>query len=273
MPGRERRNITSNTKILVTALMTYIVVCLAGGAAYCYYTMMAPPPAEAETGELPPPKPREKTDEAARKAEETKAKAEAAAKAAEEAKKKAAEKQQARSRAARRDLDKVRLTAGMDKSQNGTVTLYNYPRAAQLPSGLYLNPSLAEGRNSCRLQYELYYYYNINDGQGTAWIFGDRAVIKAGGKHYEFAFDPQKRQKALAPDAEWLSERYTGVADEAWLAALRGVIAAGYGTITYYQQGGKSVTGEFSGEAYQHIKDMVELYDLNMEQGKEEADD
>ena len=254
--------------------MTYIVVCLAGGAAYCYYTLLVPPPVESEAGGPPPgPPPGESPEEAARKAAEAKAKADAAAKAAEEAKKKAAEKQQAKVRIANRELDIARLTAGMEKSQNGSVTLYNYPKAARPLSGLYLNPSLAEGKHRCRLQYELYYYYNINDGQGTAWIFGDHAVIKAGGKHYEFPLDPQKRQKSLAPDAEWLSERYTGLVDESWLAALRGVIAAGYGTITYYQQGGKSVTAEFSGEAYQHIKDMVELYDLTVGQQKDMEDE
>lgn len=267
----------SNTKILVTALLTYIVVCLAGGAAYYYFTMMAPPPMgiEEETKPSPPPPPPaagESPEEAARKAEEARGKADEAAKAAEEAKAKAAEKQQARARVAQRELDMVKLTATMDKSQNGTVTLYNYPKSARPPSGLYLNPSLAVGR-SCRLQYEIYYYYNIHDGQGTAWVFGDRFVIKAGGKHYEFTLDPQKRQKALAPDAEWLWERFTGVADEAWLAALRGVVSSGYGTMTYYQQGGKSVTGEFSGEAYQHIKDMVELYDLTSGQQKDMADE
>lgn len=264
----------SNTKILMTALMTYITVCIAGGAAYYYYTMMAPPPAEVEAGGQSPPGPLGGSpEEAARKAEEAKAKAETAATAAEEAKKKAAEKQQAKARIARRDIDIARLTAGMETSKNGTVTLHSYPKPARPASGLYLNPSLAEGRRGCRLQYELYYYYNIQDGQGTAWIFGDHAVIKAGGQHYEFPLDPQKRQKALAPDAEWLSERYTGVVDESWLAALRGVIAAGYGTITYYQEGGKSVTAEFSGEAYRHIKDMVELYDLTMGQQADRAED
>ena len=263
----------SNTKILMTALMTYIIVCIAGGAVYYYYSMMAPPPAEAEALEPPPGPPGKSPEEMARKAEEAKAKADAAARAAEEAKKKAAEKQQAKVRVANRDRDIARLTAGMERSQNGTVTLYNYAKSARPASGLYLNPSLAEGKRGCRLQYELYYYYNINDGQGTAWIFGDHAVIKAGGKHYEFPLDPQKRQKSLAPDAEWLSERYTGLVDESWLAALRGVIAAGYGTITYYQEGGKSVTAEFSGEAYRHIKDMVELYDLTMGQPADRAED
>lgn len=256
----------SNTKILVTALLTYIVVCVAGGAAYYYYTYMMPPPIEAEAGEVPPPPPpgpppEEKTEEA-QKAEMARAKAEAAAKAAEEAKKSAA----------LRDIDRARLTAAMEKNKNGTVTIYSYYRPDQPPSGLYLNPSLAVGR-SCRLQYEIYYYYNIRDGNGEAWIFGDSFVIKAGGKHYEFSLNPQKRQKSLAPDAEWLSERYTGVADASWLEAFRAVAAAGYGTMTYYQQGGKSVTAEFSGPAYQHIKDMVELYDLTFEDNKAEAED
>lgn len=270
----------SNTKILVTALLTYIVVCVAGGAAYYYYTYMMPPPIEAEAGEVPPPPPPgpppgpppEEQPEGADKAELARAKAEAAAKAAEEAKAKALAKQEARKNAAVRERNMARLTAAMEKNKNGTVTIYSYYKPDQPPSGLYLNPSLAVGR-SCRLQYEIYYYYNIKDGNGEAWIFGDSFVIKAGGKHYEFHLNPQKRQKALAPDAEWLSERYTGVADESWMEAFRAVAAAGYGTMTYYQQGGKSVTAEFSGPAYQHIKDMVELYDLTFEDNKAEAED
>jgi hypothetical protein len=260
----------SNTKILVTALLTYLAVCIAGGAGYYYYSMMAPPsPPLEEKAEKPP---KEKPPEPKATAEEAAMKAAAAEREAEAVKAKAAEKQKARQNAAVRERDMARLEAGMQKNKNGSVTIYSYPRADRLPSGLYLNPSLVVGRK-CRLQYELYYYYNINDGNGSAWIFGDRLVIKARGRHYEFALDPEKRQKALAPDAEWLSERYTGLANEAWIEALRAVAAAGYGTMTYYQQGGQSITAEFSGDAFWHVKNMVDLYDLNVEQGKAEAED
>ena len=36
--------------------------------------------------------------------------------------------------------------------------------------------------------------------------------------------------------------------------------------MTYYQQGGKSISAELSGEAYREIRDMVALYDLNLNQ-------
>lgn len=260
----------SNTKILVAALLTYLVVCIVGGAAYYYYSMMAPPPPSVEVAAEKPPK--EKPPEPGATPEEEAMKAEAAAKEAEAVKSKALEKQKARQDAAARERDMARLEAGMLRQKNGSFTIYSYPKADRPPSGLYLRPSLVVGRK-CRLQYELYYYYNINDGKGEAWIFGDCFVIKAGGQHYEFILNPEKRQKALAPDAEWLSERYTGIADEAWQNALRAVAAAGYGTMTYYQQGGKSITAEFSGEAYRQVKDMVALHDLLLEQNSVEAED
>ena len=104
----------SNTKILVTALLTYIVVCVAGGAAYYYYTYMMPPPIEAQAGEVPPPPPGpppgpppEEKPEETQKAELARAKAEAAAKAAEEAKAKALAKQEARKNAAVRERNMV----------------------------------------------------------------------------------------------------------------------------------------------------------------------
>lgn len=252
----------SNTKILVTALLTYIVVCIAGGAAYYYYAMMAPPPAMEEAEAKPqapaPPPPGESPEEAARNAE-------AAQMEAREREAREQERQKLRQQAAQREREMARLEGSMLKQKNGSLTIYSYPKDSTPPSGLYLRPSLVVGHR-VRLQYELYYYYNIYDGGGTAWIFGDRFLIKAGGQNYEFILNPEKRQKGLAPDAEWLSERYTGIADEAWLTALRAVSAAGYGTMTYYQQGGKSISAELSGEAYREIRDMVALYDLNLNQ-------
>lgn len=263
----------SNTKILVTALLTYLLVCIAGGGAYYYYEMSAPPPDApppvAQEKKPPPPgqepkeEPKEETpEEKEAKAAEAKAQAQARA----EARKKSEEDQ------AKRDREMTILTASMERHKNGSVTIYSYYKPERLPSGLYLRPSMVMGSRT-RLQYELYYYYNISDGQGQAWIFGDHFLIKAGGKHYDFPLNPDKRQKALAPDAEWLSERYTGVADSAWLEALHAVAAAGYGTMTYYQEGGKSVTAEFTGDAYRQLKDMVTLYDLAFEQDKAQAEE
>lgn len=259
----------SNTKVLVTALLTYLLVCGAGGVAYYYYSMMAPPPPGVETEVTPPPD--EKSPPPGEKPEEPKS-PEEAAKEAEARRNKEIERQQAKERAAVRDRKMTILEAGMLKQKNGSFTIYSYPKPEQPRSGLYLRPSVAVGHKS-RLQYELYYYYNISDGQGTAWIFGDRLTIKAGGQHYEFVLNPEKRQKALAPDAEWLSERYTGIADETWQNALRAVVAAGYGTMTYYQEGGKSITAEFSGDAYRQVKDMLALYDLTFEQSNDEAEE
>ena len=264
----------SNTKILVTALLTYLLVCIIGGGAYYYYVMSAPPgppPDVIEAQKTSPAKelkeePKEETpeDKAAKEAQAAEAQAQAQAKA--EARKKSQEDQ------AKRERERSILTASMERHKNGSVTIYSYYKPERPASGLYLHPSMVEGSRT-RLQYELYYYYNINDGQGAAWVFGDHFLIKAGGKHYDFPLNPDKRQKALAPDAEWLSERYTGIADSAWLEALRAVAAAGYGTMTYYQEGGKSITAEFTGDAYRQVKDMVTLYDLTYEQNKVQAEE
>lgn len=249
----------SNTRILVTALLTYLAVCVVGGGIYYYYSMMMPPPPSQEEaagppGAAPPEEPQPGPEETP---EEKAKRLEAAAKEK--------ERQQARLEAIKREAEMDKLESGMLKQKNGSVTIYSYPKSDQPPTGLYLRPSLAVGHRA-RLQYEIYYYYNIDDGGGQAWIFGDHFVIKAGGKHYDFSLNPDKRQKDIATDAQWLSERYTGVADASWQEALHAVASAGYGTMTYYQQGGKSVTAEFSGKAYQQVKDMVALYDLMFDQ-------
>ena len=257
----------SNTRILVTALLTYLAVCVVGGGIYYYYSMMMPPPPSQEEaagppGAAPPEEPQPGPEETP---EEKAKRLEAAAKEAEAQKAKEKERQQARLEAIKREAEMDKLESGMLKQKNGSVTIYSYPKSDQPPTGLYLRPSLAVGHRA-RLQYEIYYYYNIDDGGGQAWIFGDHFVIKAGGKHYDLPLNPDKRQKDIATDAQWLSERYTGVADASWQEALHAVASAGYGTMTYYQQGGKSVSAEFSGKAYQQIKDMVALYDLMFEQ-------
>ena len=111
-----------------------------------------------------------------------------------------------------------------------------------------------------------YYFYEITDPEQTAWIFGDRLAIHAGGQTTTLELDPSKLHKRMASDATWLSENYVMNADEQTIAAFRRIANAGSAYIVYYKQGGKARRHDLRPQEIQRIQEMVHLYDrLNRE--------
>ena len=146
------------------------------------------------------------------------------------------------------------------------VTYYKHTWPVRLPSGVYLRPFIAVGNGVCVLKNDIYYFYSIDDPDQTAWIFGDRLSIVAGGQESVLPLDPSKLRKHMASDASWLAENYVMNADEQTLAAFRRIANAGSAYIVYYKQGGKARRHDLRPQEIQRIQEMVHLYDrLNRE--------
>lgn len=161
------------------------------------------------------------------------------------------------------------LKGGMHSETINGVTYYKHTWPKKLAPGVYLRPFVAEGQRGCLLKNDVYYYYNINDPEQTAWVMGDHLDITAGGQTTTLTFDPSTLHKHMAADAEWLSENYVVNADKKTVAAFKRIAQAKQGSIVYYNGGtGKSRHHTLSTEEVTRISEMVELYELLSEEHK-----
>ena len=246
--------ILSKGQMILAAVIVYLMVMAAGAAAYFVISKQPPaePPAQtASTAKAKKEKP--ELTEAQKK---------------EQAEKEAQEKAKAERRQ-QREKDMENLAKGMRQKIEGVVTTYSYRHDEKEP-GVHLWVALEVG-DGMVLDMDVLYYYTIHDPIASAWIFGDHLDIEADGIITTLSFDPTKRQKKVASDAEWLSERYTLRARKEAVEALRKVGNAGSASITYYQEGGKSRTQSLTSEEIQEIHNMVTLYDLYQEEQKDDG--
>ena len=230
--------VVKKTQILLAAGIFYLGILIVGGSIYMAYRLR-PHPEPPEPATL-------KVAAASTTAEQAREQKEAVA--AEEAK--------------RREKRIDQLKASMDCETVHGITYYRYDWAPRMPSGVYLRPVIAMGNGRCILKTDVRYSYTIDDPQQTAWIFGDRLDIVTSQARTTLAFNPTRRHKQMASNAEWLMEAYVTEAIPAAITALRQVVAAGHGQIVYYQQGGKSRLQELSTGEIERIRNVLELYDL-----------
>lgn len=164
---------------------------------------------------------------------------------------------------------------GLDAIQNSMeattihgVTYYKHRWPSKPDSGVYLRPFIAERGGVCVLKNDIYYFYSIRDEAQTAWIFGDRLSIYAGGQETIRILDPSEMRKHMAADASWLAENYVMNADSETIDAFRRIVVGGSGYMIYYKEGGKSRRHDFSAEDIERIREVLELYDTLQLNGK-----
>ena len=233
-------------KIVMIAIGIYAALLVIGGAAY-----FALSEKKAELPLRPAAEQSEQSaqaEEEARKADEAKARAEAAEKAAKEAE--AKQKQ--------RDT----LASAFEVEKRNGLTLYtgHYPKKPA--PGVYLRPFVVSDGVSYALKFDVYYYYNIDDPQQTAWVHGDALAASVDGRSYHLAFNTKERRDKMSPDAENLAENYVHDATKEETALLRAISNAQNVSITYYQQAtGDARSQTLSREDIKKIHDMMAFYD------------
>lgn len=223
--------------IILGAVVLYLMILIVGGTAYYVYSLKH----EEKAAQI---EQQEQAEIAARR----QAREEAAAKESNEPEKKADKK-----------LDD--LQGSMKTTTIHGVTYYKHRWPSKPESGVYLRPFVAERGDVCVLENDIYYFYSIADEAQTAWIFGDRLSIYAGGKETILVLDPSDMRKRVASDASWLAENYVMIADKEAIDALRRIAASGSGYMVYYKEGGKSRRHDFTAEDVEKIREMLELYD------------
>lgn len=241
----------SKTQIVLAALLVYLMIMVAGGAVYYVMSQKntAAPPQMQQTEAV--------KEEPGFSEAELKAKAE-----------KEAEEKKKEERRAWRDKEIKRLeSGGMRRETVGLVTCYEYPHNEKEP-GVHLWPRLEVGEG-CVILIDVYYYYTIHDPVASAWIFGDSLDIEADGYVTTVSFNPEKRQKKMASDAEWLWERYVMVASPDVVEALRRAGNASYASLTYYQAGGSGRSQSLTAEERLWLHDIMALHDLWAEELKD----
>ncbi|WP_294156773.1 hypothetical protein [uncultured Selenomonas sp.] len=234
-------------KIIMIAVGVYVAILVIGGAAYFALS--------EKKAELPPDRPEvlESKDtaepsEAKRKAEEAKARAEAAEKAA---------KEQA-ARAAERD----KLVQSLTVEKRSGLTLYTHDYPKKPAPGVYLRPFVVSDGVTYALKFDIYYYYNIDDPQQTAWVHGDALAATVDGQPFHLTFHAKDRRDKMSPDAENLAENYVHDATDDEIALLHAIAQAGSVRITYYQQAtGEERSQTLSREDIRKIHDMMAFYD------------
>lgn len=240
------------SSIIVGAVILYIVIMVAGIAAYVYVDEQQKIHQEQQTME----KQQEKTpEELQREAEKVK----------EEEIRRQMEEQEKAKRENRKKREQALKDAMKEETING-ITYYKYRWAKKPAPGVYLRPFVLSDGARAAMAYEVYYYYHINDPLQTAWINGDHLDIVAGGEVTTVAFDFSKINKHMASDAEWLVESYSLNADKAVVAAFKRILATGGGYIVYYHAGGKSRRHDLSATEVQRLQEMVELYEMLAEE-------
>lgn len=228
-------------KIIMIALSFYTAILVIGGAAYFALNEKKAemPPAQAVT---------EQNEQAKKEAAEAKERAEAAEKAAKEQAAKADQRQ--------------KLAASLEVEKKNGLTLYtgNYPKKPA--PGVYLRPFVVSDGASYALKFDVYYYYNINDPQQTAWVHGDALDASVDGVSYHLVFNAHDRRDKMSPDAENLAENYVHDATKEETALLRAIGQAQSVSITYYQQStGEARSQTLSREDIRKIRDMIAFYD------------
>lgn len=224
--------------IIWGAVILYLMIMVMGGTAYYVYSLKH----EEKAARI---EQQEQAEIAARR----QAREEAAAKEAPAAEKKKTDEK----------LDDLQGSMKMTTIQG--VTYYKHRWPSKPETGVYLRPFVAERGDVCVLKNDIYYFYSITDEAQTAWIFGDRLSIYAGGQETIKILDPSEMRKRMASDASWLAENYVMNADEETIAAFRRIAASGSGYMVYYKEGGKSRRHDFTAEDVERIREMLELYD------------
>lgn len=225
------------SQIIIAAVILYLIILVMGGAAYYAYSIQH----EARQARI-----EQEADDAAAERKTAQEKAVTQEKETEEESKKEPASKRSDS---------------MEVETRGGVDYYKHPWPVKPSSGVYLRPFVAERNGVCVFKNDIYYFYEITDSEQTAWIFGDRLAIHAGGQTTTLELDPSKLHKSMASDATWLSEHYVMNADKKTLEAYRRIAKSDSAYIVYYKVGGKQRRHDLSAKELQWIREMVELYD------------
>ena len=242
------------SKIIIGAVIFYIVIMAVGAAAYFYVDQQQKEQQAQMQAEMAV-QPEKTPEELQREAE--KAKEEEIRRQIEEQERVKREKKQKKER---------ELKESMQEETINGVTYYKYSWPKKPEPGVYLRPFVMAGAVRALLAYEVYYYYHINDPLQTAWINGDHLDIVAAGETTTVAFDFSKINKHMASDAEWLVESYSLTADKRVEAAFKRILSVGGGCIVYYHAGGKSRRHDLSAVEVRRIREMVELHEMLAEE-------
>ena len=253
----------STKHVLLGALILYLILMVAGGAAY-FAVLQRPAPesrtvmetetASGKDGEPPSAK-------AEKKAEE---------KRKEEAQKSTREEERTRKReeSRKREQRMEELIAGMKVVTRGGVTYYTHPHDERM-TGVYLRPFIAEKDGEIVLKSDVYYYSALED-ENYGWLHADRLDVNADGYMVTLAFDPSKRRDRLGKGAESVTENYVTNADAATIQMLKAVGNASHVTVRFYQEGTSGSVQPLGREDIRRVRDMMLLYELMQAEAKGE---
>ena len=156
------------SNVILAAVVLYLIILAIGGAAYYAYSVQH----DARQARMEQQAQKEAADR------------KTASEAAQEKKQDLGEE----SKEARVE----RVSESMQMETRGGVTYYKSPWPVKPPSGVYLRPFVAERNGACVFKNDIYYFYAIDDPEQTAWIFGDRLEIHAGGQVTTLELDVSK---------------------------------------------------------------------------------
>lgn len=226
-------------RIIVIALCVYLLMIAAGAGVYLYLgdtTKKAPPPALKASDTAP-----------------------ASGKAAE--KKSAGAARQQRADALRSEMKCV--------DRKG-ITLYTFDYPKKPEPGVYLRPFVVSDGMAYELKFDVYYFYDIDDAQKTAWIHGDALEITTDSGVHTLFFSSRDRRDKMAMDAQDLAENYVHTATREEESLLEKIGASQHVSLRYYQQeSGLGRSQHLSREEIHRIHDMVEFYHLEKQEGEQ----
>ena len=239
----------STKHVLIGALILYLILMAAGGAAY--FAVLQRPvqerPAEAsvETAK----------DKAAGKDLGTKDAKDAEKKAAREAADKRLEA------AKQREKQRAELVSGMQVITRNGTTYYSYHHDEHPMPGVYLRPFIVERDGISVLKNDVYYYSSL-ESENYGWLHADHLDVNADGYAMTLAFDAAKRRDKLGKGAESVTENYVVDADKNTVQMLKAVGNASNVTLRFYQAGTPGTVSALGREDIRRVRDMVTLYEL-----------
>lgn len=165
-----------------------------------------------------------------------------------------------------RDQKEKELLANLTVEDHGALTLYTNDYPKKPSPGVYLRPFVATDGSRYVLKFDLYYYYNIKDGEQTAWIHGDTLDVDIDGTRQTLDFVPQERWDKMSQDAENLAENYVQDATPTELTILKRIGQAKSVTLHYYQkESGEGRSQQLTQEEMTKIRNMVAFYKLKQQ--------
>lgn len=160
------------------------------------------------------------------------------------------------------------LRSEMKIVERNGLTLYTFDYPKKPEPGVYLRPFIISDGIDDELKFDVYYFYDINDSQKTAWIHGDALTVTTDVGNHTLVFSAKDRRDKMATDAEDLAENYVHTATQEEETLLVEIGASSSVSLRYYQQDtGFGRTQQLTREEIRKIHDMLELYQLKKQEG------